>query len=150
MKKFKLRKLIQKYFQFISFLLLVLVIALLISYDSFHKKNQTNLFEKTLENIYLKNTVNSIIKNLKPRFETIDYKIQKEHAVDFIIQECLNSREKIILCPTGPLTNIAKAILKKPQICENIEIMTKSIESTLLPNCILLKNVTFSNNPETF
>ena len=50
-----------------------------------------------------------------------DYKIQKEHAVDFIIQECLNSQEKITLCPTGPLTNIAKSILKKPKICENIE-----------------------------
>jgi cell division protein ZapA (FtsZ GTPase activity inhibitor) len=76
MNKFKLRKIIQKYFQFISFLLLVLLIALLIGYDSFHKKNKIDLFEKTLENIYLKNTVNSIIKNLKPRFETINYRIQ--------------------------------------------------------------------------
>jgi len=50
-----------------------------------------------------------------------DYQIQKKHAVDFIIQECLNSDEKIILCPTGPLTNIAQAILKKPEICKNIE-----------------------------
>ena len=49
------------------------------------------------------------------------YNIQKEHAVDYIIQECLNSNEKIILCPTGPLTNIAMAILKKPIICKNIE-----------------------------
>ncbi len=75
MNKFKLRKIIQKYFQFISFLLLVLLIASLIRYDSF-QKNKIDLFEKTLENIYLKNTVNSIINNLKPRFETINYRIQ--------------------------------------------------------------------------
>jgi len=87
MNKIKLRKLIQKYFQFISFLLLVLLIVLLISYNSFHKKNQTNLFEKTLENIYLISTVNSIIKNLKPRFETIDYKIQTGDTFEKILNK---------------------------------------------------------------
>ena len=35
------------------------------------------------------------------------------------------------------------------KICKNIEIMTNSIKSLLLSNCILLKNVAFSNNPET-
>ena len=87
MNKFKLRKLIQKYVQFISFLLLVLLIVLLISYNSFHKKNQTNLFEKTLDNVYLISTVNSIIKNLKPRFETIDYKIQTGDTFEKILNK---------------------------------------------------------------
>jgi murein DD-endopeptidase MepM/ murein hydrolase activator NlpD len=87
MNKFKLRKIVQKYFQFISFLLLVLLIALLISYETFHKKNKIDLFEKTLENIYLKNTVNSIIKNLKPRFETIDYKIQTGDTFEKILNK---------------------------------------------------------------
>ena len=87
MSKFKLRKLIQKYFQFISFLLLVLLIVLLISYNSFHKKNQTNLFEKTLENIYLISTVNSIIKNLKPRFETINYRIQTGDTLEKVLNK---------------------------------------------------------------
>ena len=87
MNKFKLIKLIQKYFQFLSFFLLVLLVALLISYDSFNKKNQTDLFEKTLENIYLKNTANSIIKNLKPRFETIDYKIQTGDTFEKILNK---------------------------------------------------------------
>ena len=85
MNKIKLRKLIQKYFQFLSFLLLVSLIVLLISYDSFNKKNQTDLFEKTLENIYLKNTLNSIVKNLKPRFETINYTIQTGDTFEKIL-----------------------------------------------------------------
>ena len=87
MNKFKLRKLIQKYFQFLSLLLLVLLVALIVSYDSFYKKNQTDLFKKTLENIYLKNTVNSIIKNLKPRFETIDYKIQTGDTFEKVLNK---------------------------------------------------------------
>ena len=99
MYKLKLRKLIEKYFQFISFLLLVLLIVLLISYNSFHKKNQTDLFEKTLENIYLKNTVNSIIKNLKPRFETIDYKIQIGDTFEKVLNKTnisKNEKKKIL------------------------------------------------------
>ena len=99
MNKLKLIKLIQKYFQFISFLLLVLLIVLLISYNSFHKKNQTNLFEKTLENIYLKSTVNSIIKNLKPRFETIDYKIQTGDTFEKVLNKInisKNEKKKIL------------------------------------------------------
>ena len=99
MNKFKLKKLIQKYFQFVSFLLLVLLIVLLVSYNSFHKKNQTDLFEKTLENIYLKNTVNSIIKNLKPRFETIDYKIQIGDTFEKVLNKInisKNEKKKIL------------------------------------------------------
>ena len=99
MYKLKLRKLIEKYFQFLSFLLLVLLIVLLISYNSFHKKKQTDLFEKTLENIYLKNTVNSIIKNLKPRFETIDYKIQIGDTFEKVLNKInisKNEKKKIL------------------------------------------------------
>ena len=99
MNKIKLRKLIQKYFQFLSFLLLVSLIVLLISYDSFNKKNQTDLFEKTLENIYLKNTLNSIVKNLKPRFETINYTIQTGDTFEKILNNLnvsKNEKKKII------------------------------------------------------
>ena len=50
-----------------------------------------------------------------------DFFIEKIHAVDFIINTCKNSNEKIILCPTGPLTNIASAILKYPKIKDKIQ-----------------------------
>ena len=38
-----------------------------------------------------------------------NYKKQEINAVDFIIETC-NNNDKVTLCPTGPLTNIAKAI----------------------------------------
>ena len=99
MNKFKLRKIIQKYFQFLSLLFLVLLISLIVSYDSFYKRNQTDLFKKTLENIYLKNTVNSIINNLKPRFETIDYKIQIGDTFEKVLNKInisKNEKQKIL------------------------------------------------------
>lgn len=43
------------------------------------------------------------------------------HASDFIISTLKKSAEKIILVPTGPLTNIALALIKDPDIKENIE-----------------------------
>ena len=43
------------------------------------------------------------------------------HAVDFIIETVKNSKEKVTLVPTGPLTNIAMALIKDPSIKNNIE-----------------------------
>ncbi len=45
----------------------------------------------------------------------------KVHAVDFIIETLLNSKEKIYLVPVGPLTNIAISMIKEPRIKEKIE-----------------------------
>lgn len=43
------------------------------------------------------------------------------HAVDFIIQACRNaSEEGITLCPIGPLTNIALALVMAPDIRKHI------------------------------
>lgn len=46
---------------------------------------------------------------------------EHQHAVDFIINTVKSSGEKVTLVPTGPLTNIAMALVKAPEIKENIE-----------------------------
>src|SRR5699024_593641 len=46
---------------------------------------------------------------------------EAQHAVDFIIESVRSSKEKVTLVPTGPLTNIALALLKAPEIKDNIE-----------------------------
>ncbi len=43
------------------------------------------------------------------------------NAIDFIIKSVKESRENIVLVPTGPLTNIALTLLKEPCIKANIE-----------------------------
>ncbi len=43
------------------------------------------------------------------------------HAVDFIVDTVKASNEKVTLVPTGPLTNIGLALIKSPEIKENIE-----------------------------
>ena len=46
--------------------------------------------------------------------------LQPGHAVDWLIQTYLDSAGDIVLCPVGPLTNIAMAIQKEPRIVEAI------------------------------
>lgn len=50
-------------------------------------------------------------------------KSQKEegHAVDFIIERVKKADGKVTLVPTGPLTNIALALIKAPEIKSDIE-----------------------------
>lgn len=47
--------------------------------------------------------------------------IRPEHAVNYIIDTLRKSEEKIILVPTGPLTNIAQVLVQAPDVKEKIE-----------------------------
>ena len=47
--------------------------------------------------------------------------VTEGHAVDFIIEQVMSSGEPVTLVPTGPLTNIAMALIKEPRIIENID-----------------------------
>jgi inosine-uridine nucleoside N-ribohydrolase len=46
--------------------------------------------------------------------------LQPTHAVDWLIETYLASDRDIVLCPVGPLTNIAMAIQREPRIVEYI------------------------------
>jgi inosine-uridine nucleoside N-ribohydrolase len=46
--------------------------------------------------------------------------LQPGHAVDWLIETYLASNGDIVLCPVGPLTNIAMAIQKEPRILDAI------------------------------
>ncbi|WP_318936964.1 nucleoside hydrolase [Oceanobacillus halotolerans] len=48
-------------------------------------------------------------------------KAVKQHAVDVIIEKVLCSDGDITLVPTGPLTNIAMAMIKEPNIVPKIK-----------------------------
>ena len=47
--------------------------------------------------------------------------IQSQHGVDFIVESLLSAEKNITLVPTGPVTNIAMAIIKEPKILSKIE-----------------------------
>jgi len=47
--------------------------------------------------------------------------LQSQHSVDFIIEQLLSASEPTTIAALGPLTNIAVALIKSPQIAEKIE-----------------------------
>lgn len=47
-------------------------------------------------------------------------KEEKKHACSYLIETLMNSDEKIDVCATGPLTNIAMALRLEPRIAEKI------------------------------
>lgn len=51
-----------------------------------------------------------------PKLPPLERKIEKEHAVDFIIESVKAHKGEITLVPTGPLTNIGMAFIKAPEI----------------------------------
>ncbi|CDX58944.1 conserved hypothetical protein [Mesorhizobium plurifarium] len=46
---------------------------------------------------------------------------QRQHAVDFIIDTVLREPGEITLCPIGPMTNIALALIKEPAIAAKVK-----------------------------
>lgn len=49
-------------------------------------------------------------------------KLQKQHAVDFIIETLMQEKPgTVTLCPLGPLTNIALAMIREPRIASRIK-----------------------------
>ena len=48
--------------------------------------------------------------------------LQDQHAVDWLVETLLNAEDKeITLCPVGPLTNIAMALVREPKIASKVD-----------------------------
>ena len=57
-----------------------------------------------------------------PKLPEPKIKLQEKHGVDFIIDTIMQEPgNSVSLCPLGPLTNIASAILKQPKIVSRIK-----------------------------
>jgi purine nucleosidase len=56
-----------------------------------------------------------------PKLPEPTMKLQEQHAVDFIIETLMTEKSgAITLCPLGPLTNIALALIREPRIAPRI------------------------------
>ena len=76
---------LKEYTYFIWLLsLLFIAVAITYIYDQ-NKKNQILLLSKSLNNVYLKKTLNTLTSNLKPRYVTKIYEVQKGDTFENII-----------------------------------------------------------------
>ena len=97
------KTLIQNFFKRYShvFLLIIVLIFTLISsiYYTNFRKNEIKNFEKILSNTYLQKTINSVLSELYPRYEIINYQIKPGDNISKILDQFkipLNEK-KIIL-----------------------------------------------------
>ena len=73
---------------------------------------------------------------LEPEDEAIEP--DREHAVDFIVRKVMENPGEIHLVAVGPLTNVAMAFLREPQLSErlaHLTIMAGVIRGRLTSNC---------------
>ncbi len=54
-------------------------------------------------------------------FPKLKIEFDKRHAVNFIVESIMNSKEKVTMVTTGPMTNFALALRLEPKIMDNIE-----------------------------
>lgn len=75
-------------------------------------------------------------------------KVQSQHAVDFLIETLMNADEKVTLATTGPLTNIAVAIVREPRILDHIDQIVTMGGSMKLGNITPAAEYNFYADPE--
>jgi len=74
--------------------------------------------------------------------------LQDTHAVDFLIDTLMVSSEKVTLATTGPLTNLAIAIIREPRILDNIEEIVTMGGAMTLGNFTPAAEYNFYADPE--
>ena len=71
-------------------ILVITILSVTVSSTFFYnnfKKNELENFENLLDNIYLKKTINSVLNNLDPRYEIINYKVSSGDNYNTILNK---------------------------------------------------------------
>ena len=75
--------------------LLVIITIISTSYYNFIKKKVYTNYKTTINNIYLKKTINHIFDNLEPKFKKINHKISSGETFDNILEQYSVSKSEI-------------------------------------------------------
>ena len=148
MYKIKLTNILKNHVHIIGLFLLILITILTTNLYYLHKKNQINSLERTLDNIYLKKSILSIIKHLEPRYETINFKIESGDTFEKILKkvEIPKSEQDILLKKISKfkfINNLYKnqKILFKIDRREPIKILKFSIQTSKKKKLIFTRSI---------
>ena len=75
--------------------LLIVITVISTSYYNFIKKKVYTNYKTTINNIYLKKTINHIFDNLEPKFKKINHKISSGDTFDNILEQYFVSKSEI-------------------------------------------------------
>ena len=100
-----------KRFSHVLLLIVVLMFALISSiYYTNFRKNEIQNLEKLLSNTYLQKTINSVLSELNPRYQTINYQIKPGDSISKILDQLKvpTKEKKIILQIVSKNNKLAK------------------------------------------
>ena len=101
MMKKSFLKIIGKYSYFIWLIFLILFTIMVTFFYNLNKKNQIEYLNKSLKNIYLKNSLKTITSQLKPRYISIEYKVKQGDTYENIINNLdISDKEKKLFLKT--------------------------------------------------
>ena len=78
---------------FLGFLILITVT--LTTYYNYNKKRIYSNYSDTINNIYLKKTIDHVLNNLEPKFKKIEHKISPGETFDSILTEYSVNKSEI-------------------------------------------------------
>ena len=111
----KINRKIKPFSHFIWLILLILIVGFVTYFFDNNKKKQSEIFKKTLDNIYLQKAFTKITSGLESRFITIDYKVKQGDTYENIINGIsISKAEKKLFLKTVKKNNNLK-ILKLNQ-----------------------------------
>ena len=76
---------LQEFAYFIWLILLVFIAVFVTYFYDTNKKNQIYFLQKSFDNVYLKKSLTSLTAEFKPRYVSIDYKVQSGDTYENII-----------------------------------------------------------------
>ena len=83
--KSKILEKLQHYTYFVWLVLLIIVAVFVTYFYDTNKKKQISYLQKSFDNVYLRKSINSVTSQLLPRYETINYIVQKGDTYENII-----------------------------------------------------------------
>ena len=85
----------KKNFEIFVLISLIIVTAISTSFYNYKKKINYNTYNDIIENVFLKKTLNHIIKNLEPKYKKIKHKIKAGETFDKILKDYSIEKKEI-------------------------------------------------------
>ena len=94
-----INKSLKDYIHLIVVVVSLVFILIIFNFYNSYKENEVVYFEKILKNTYLNKTFKTVVENLNPRYQVINYKVKKGDSLEKILNKfgISNQEKKIIL-----------------------------------------------------
>ena len=91
-----LKNKIRKNIQIFGLILLIIITVVSTSYFNFKKKQNTQVYNNFIDNVYFKKTLNHLVDNLEPKFKKIKHKIKSGETFDNILKRYSIKKSEIL------------------------------------------------------